>query len=267
MSTSGTKPYRKEAISWVLHALKIVLGDESIRRYIIVKYNPSLTNSGKKYIRTFNAFVQKGKTRQSKADTITKYCSEIIKKKGIVVFTATNIQQNALDNETHFQTFIVDNTEKQLYIIDPAFDKTKEEHAGIYMAEVANEVVIPFFKTSGYITQFISLSNPAQIGDGDVFCQSWSLFILLQKIKNNEFRTNISFTIPKRQLDKYDMILSFYKQLFTDFPELADNLKAEYEAEIISVRGPNAPTNNQKQSILQYNPVELLMSMSKHDMQ
>ena len=55
--------YRQEAISWMLHSLKILLGDESIRRYIILKYNPDITNQSKKSIRTFDAFVQKGKTR------------------------------------------------------------------------------------------------------------------------------------------------------------------------------------------------------------
>ena len=177
--------YRKEAISWLLHSLKILLGDESIRRYIIIKYNPLLTNQAKKCIRTFNAFVQKGKTRNDKAKIIEDYCDDMSKRKGVVVFTATNIQQNELDNETHFQSYILDNNSKTIYIVDPAYDKSKSGHAGIYMAEVSNEVVIPFFKKKHYDTLFIDLNRPAQVSDGDVFCQSWSLYILLELLKNN----------------------------------------------------------------------------------
>ena len=40
-----------KAVSWMLHALKIVLGDESIRRYIILYYYPTITNPSKKCIR------------------------------------------------------------------------------------------------------------------------------------------------------------------------------------------------------------------------
>jgi len=258
--------YRKEAISWLLHSLKILLGDESIRRYIILKYNPEITNQAKKCIRTFNAFVQKGKTRQDKANKIIEYCQDMSKRKGVVVFTATNIQQDQLDNETHFQSYILDNNSKTIYIIDPAYDKTKTGNAGIYMAEVSTQVIIPFFQKKGYTTTFIDLSRSAQINDGDVFCQSWSLYILLKMLKNNEYLHNISCDIPKLQIDKYNMLLQFYKQLFIDMPELGTNLKIEYDAEILDSRGPNSPSRDQKEEIIDINPVELLMSMKKSDM-
>lgn len=261
-----TTQYHKQAISWMLHSLKIILGDESIRRYIIIKTCPTISNKAKKYIRTFDAFVPKGKTREYKAKKIIQYCQEIIKRPEIVVFTATNIQQNPMDNETHFQTFIVDNKEKKLHVIDPAFDKTRPGQQGIYMAEVANDVVIPFFKNNGYSTGFIQLSNPAQIGDDDVYCQSWSLFILLEKIKTNEFRSDISFQIPKTQIEKYAMLLSFYKQIITTLPELGDNLRLEFREELLSSRGPHAPSSVQKKSILNYDPVDLLVKMTKHEM-
>ena len=109
--------HRQKAISWLLHSLKIILGDESIRRYIILHYNPSITNSSKKIIKTFDAFVEKGKTREQKAEKIIGYCEEICQKKGIAVFTATNIQIDKFDNETHFQSYIVDNNKQKLIIV------------------------------------------------------------------------------------------------------------------------------------------------------
>ena len=258
--------YRQKAISWLFHSLKIIFGDESIRRYIILFYNPTITNRNKKYIRTFDAFVEPGKTREDKADEINRFCKDILKKKGVTVFTATNIQQNKFDNETHFQSYIVNNCVKKLIVIDPAYDKTKDGCAGIYMAEVSNEVVIPYFTENGYSVQFICLSSPAQICESDVFCQSWSLYILLQKIQNNEYLTDVSLEIPVEQLDKYDMLLQFYKQVFTDMPELGDNLRAEYEGEILDTRGPTKPTKIEKEAYLRFDPVDLLMKLTKYEM-
>ena len=198
--------YREESISWLLHSMKIILGDESIRRYIILHYNPEIINNGEKYIRTFNAFVENGKTRNDKAKEIIQFCNDMRKIPGTVVFTATNIQRDIFDNETHFQSYILDNNVKTIFIIDPAYDRTKEGNAGIYMAEISNEIIIPFFQNKGYNYVFIDLTNPAQIDEDDVFCQSWSLYILLEKLKNDKYLKNISFYIPKYQLKKYDTL-------------------------------------------------------------
>ena len=258
--------YRENAISWLLHSLKILLGDESIRRYIILYYNPSLKNKSKKNIRTFIAFVKEGTSRETKSQEITDYCETIYKKKGLFVFTATNIQKNKFDNETHYQSFIVDNSKKTLFVVDPAYDCKKENKTGIYMAEVANEVIMPFFRKKKYNIEFIDLSSPAQICEGDVFCQSWSLYILLQKLKNNEYTQNLQFEIPETQLDKYDMLLSFYKQLFTDITELHENLRIEYVGEIMNARGPYAPKKIEKEEFIKFDPIDLLFDMCKYEM-
>ena len=113
---------RPTAISWLLHSIKILLGDESIRRYIILQKFPNLKHQLKKDIRTFDPFVKKGKTRQEKYKEIETYLEYITTLNDIIVFTATNVQQHNKDNETHFQSFIVDNDNKKTYVIDPAFD-------------------------------------------------------------------------------------------------------------------------------------------------
>ena len=122
-----SKSYSKsDAISWTLHAIKIMLGDESIRQEILMHYHPELhrgntktlrkINNGKHHICTFDAFVHPEKDDTSFDDAIERkhkmirnYLSEIVKLDGKVVFTATNIQRDADDCETHFQSFIVDN--------------------------------------------------------------------------------------------------------------------------------------------------------------
>jgi hypothetical protein len=255
-----------KAVSWMLHALKIVLGDESIRRYIILYYYPTITNPSKKCIRTFDAFVESAKKREEKANEIRKYCNKMCRKPDMVVFTASNIQRTKCDNETHFQSYIINNNTKRLCVIDPAYDSSKEENKGIYAAEISHDVIIPCFERKGYTTEFISLTTPAQIDVGDVFCQSWSLYILLAKLMQTEsFKTN-TFEVPEYQLDKYDMLLTFYRQIFTDMPELRENLQVEYEGEILESRGPNKLTKSEKEILLKFDAVDLLLGLTKYEM-
>lgn len=256
-STRRKSPHKKmkqNAISWLLHSIKILLGDESIRRYIILKYNPELKN--KNHIKTFDAFIKSGKTREHKHKEIKKYLQAISRlKKDIVVFTATNVQQDEEDIETHFQSFIVDNNNKKVYGIDPAYDKNEEDFIGIYYAEILHETIKPFFENKQYAFHLVRLSRPAQTTTDDVFCQSWSLLILLKIMENKDYEKDVEFYIPSKKLDKYNMLLEFYKQIFTDMPELLDNLKAEYEGSI-----------NDFPELLEFDSGTLLMSMKKDDM-
>ena len=252
------------SISWLLHSIKILLGDESIRRYIIIKKFPKLKHKLKKDIRTFNPFVRKGKTRQDKFKEIENYLEYIIKlKKDIVVFTATNIQQNDEDNETHFQTFIVDNNNKKAYVIDPAYDKNEDEFIGIYYAEVTHEVIKPFLESKGYKLQFIPLSRPAQSTTNDVFCQTWSLLILLDLLKTKKYEDpHMEYKIPTTELKCYEMILDFYKDIFIDsMPELLENLQEEYNGSI----NDNDETEEQKEKLLKIDVAGLLYQMKKSD--
>ena len=252
------------SISWLLHSIKILLGDESIRRYIIIKKFPKLKHKLKKDIRTFNPFVRKGKTRQDKFKEIENYLEYIIKlKKDIVVFTATNIQQNDEDNETHFQTFIVDNNNKKAYVIDPAYNKNEDEFIGIYYAEVTHEVIKPFLESKGYKLQFIPLSRPAQSTTNDVFCQTWSLLILLDLLKTKKYQEpHMEYKIPSTELKCYEMILDFYKDIFIDsMPELLENLQEEYNGSI----NDNDETEEQKEKLLKIDVAGLLYQMKKSD--
>ena len=274
MSKKVKKNDKSTIVSWVLHALKIVLGDESIREEIILHYSPDLhkgnltklkrigNSNHKHHVITFNAFIESGKTREDKIDKIRDYLEKIVEMPGTVAFTATNVQQDENDFETHFQSFIIDNDAKRVLIIDPAYDKTKKSGKGIYHAEIAREIVKPFFKflnmdleeEDEYKVRFLKLTNPAQIAHDDVFCQSWSLFILNSLLENDAYKSAREFKIPASQMDKYDMILGFYKRIFTDIPSLRGYLNAEYEGEVVD------------DYLLEADPYKVLMSMTKADM-
>jgi hypothetical protein len=255
------------SVSWLLHSIKILLGDEDIRRYIILQKFPNLKHKFKKDIRTFDPFVKKRKTRQDKHNEIEKYLEHIITLTDIVVFTATNVQQNDKDNETHYQSFIVDNDNKIAYVIDPAFDKNDDKFIGIYYAEITHDVIKPFLESNGYTVKFIHLERPAQSTTNDVFCQSWSLLILLEILENNKYQdNNLEFKIPKTKVARYKKILDFYKNIFESMSELQANLQEEYNGSINDCNYDNCPTEEQKHKLLAINAYELLKSMKDSDM-
>ena len=103
----------------------------------------------------------------------------------------------------------------------------------------------------------LPLSHPAQIAFDDVFCQSWSLYILDSLLTNPEIE---EFEIPATQIEKYGMILRFYKRVFKDIPTLKNYLKFEYEGEIIDNFGDDS-------NFLKENPAKILMEMTKNDME
>jgi len=217
---------RNIAISWVLHSMKEVLGMEEIRNIIIRHFIPKLKYIDK--IRTFDAFQQYDKAPfDNKKKEIIEYCKKIIKWKNLGIFTATNIQINADDHETHYQCFIVDNKNKKVYSIDPAMDHTTETGYGIYDPTVSYEVIKPFFEKKGYTFQYIRLTNPAQINEEDVFCQSWSLYILINVL----LQDTDTIDIPKQQIDKYVILLDFYKEIL-DLQDVCAELHHVYKYNI-----------------------------------
>jgi len=217
---------RNIAISWVLHSMKEVLGMEEIRNIIIRHFIPNLKYIDK--IRTFDAFQQYDKPPfDNKKKEIIEYCKKIIKWKNLGIFTATNIQINADDHETHYQCFIVDNKQQRVYAIDPAMDHTTETGYGIYDPTVSYEVIKPFFEKKGYSFQYIRLTNPAQVNEEDVFCQSWSLYILINVL----LQDTDTIDIPKQQIDKYVILLDFYKEIL-DLQDVSTELDYVYKHNI-----------------------------------
>jgi hypothetical protein len=276
---------RPTIASWVLHALKITLGYESIRQLILLHYHPRLhwgniTNLKKigsrdNHVKTFDAFIEPGKTREQKIEKIQNFLEKIVEMDGVIVFTASNIQRDINDMETHYQTFIVDNTEKKVYMIDPANDRTVDKNApkykkskkilvsgqGVYYAEVAHHVIKPFFEEkTDYPVELVQLSHPAQIIEDDVFCQSWSLFILDLLLTTNYYQTSSVVEIPEKQIDKYGMILGFYKRILTDIPAMSTIFTEEF------INVINTCVDCPQAELLKIDPVVFLQSMTKNDM-
>lgn len=154
----------------------------------------------------------------------------------IHVFSLNN-RISKKDNQTHFQTFIVDNINKDVYAIDPA---RTNKGPGIYAAwvgeELENQLKNPTLAISKknseklglYNFQWVVPNRACQRTNRDVFCQSWSLLLQLNFIQNNY---GFNLTIPSKKNDLYKLLLSFYSEyneLICPFIEIqySDNLFA-----------------------------------------
>jgi len=242
--------HREQVVSWILHSLKGVLGYEDIRKEIILSLFPSVQNPD--HIKTFDAHISYTskasytKHYQKKVDGILKYCKSAMDLDDYTVFTATNLEEyrtkaQGRDTETHYQMFVIDNTHKTLFVIDPALKPNKKP--GIYVPQVALEIVMPFFKEHDYKTTFVPLSHPAQTDDSednaDVFCQSWTLYILLELLKQGQKTkkadhtfSGITIDIPKDQSKRYQLLLKFYKNILRTIPIVGTVLNQEYVSEL-----------------------------------
>jgi hypothetical protein len=131
-------------------------------------------------------------------------------------FTAPNISAVCDDGkslETHYVIFVpcLKKGVKHLVIFDPAMNWI--DGTGIYTPFVAIETIIPFFEEKGYQCTYAKYTRPLQENERDVFCQSWSLFMLHEYVKNN---MDVDVVVDVacdtiRVTTKYRALLDFYR--------------------------------------------------------
>jgi hypothetical protein len=248
-SNPKSKLVREDVVSWVLHSIKAVMGYEDIRQDVLKAFHPSLPNI--EHARTFDAHIayttkaSYTKNYKKKVNEILTYCQSMVDLEGTVVFTATNLEEyrdntQEKDNETHYQMFLIDHDHRTLYTIDPALKRN--QRPGIYVPQVAIDIIQPWFKKHHYTTKYVKLSNPAQTDNSadnaDIFCQTWSMYILLDVLKQREDTTSadtfsgIVVDIPEDQSKRYQILLKFYKDILKRVPSVGRALNPEYVSEL-----------------------------------
>jgi hypothetical protein len=251
------------AISWLIEALKTVLGYEDIRNKIVKYVKPELENQ--EHMRTFDAFQQyETPPFLDKTVEIIDYCEEIIEDKrikGKVLMTASNIQESADDMLTHYQTFIINKDTKHVYSVDPAH---KKKGKGIYDPSVSRTVVFPIFRSYGYTCQYVPLRHPAQTNKNDVFCQTWSLLIGLNVLDNYDNFDIVEIPCPREKVKKYQMLLDFYKKMIV-IPGIQHDIEHAY-IELVTLNKKYISKHCPFQSVVSINSYDLLESMTVEDM-
>ena len=248
---NSNESQRSIAVSWTIHAMKNIMGMHSVRNKIFLNLHPNIQNIQRSV--TFDAF--------QPIDKIIAYCNKICKYKPYIVFTAANPADKTLFADTHYQSFYLDNEHKHLYIIDPS---RKNNANGIYLPHITHDVIKPFFEKKGYVCEFIEMTNPAQSITQDVFCQSWTMYLLLN-VLNNGIRV---IPIPRKQLDRYSILLNFFKDIINKIPTLQKTLRIEYAAELATNQQLILADGTKKDfnKLMLIDPVDLLNDMQANDM-
>jgi len=264
-----TETNKKIAISWALEAMKNILGYEDVRNAIIKHHFPQIENPQE--MRTFDAFQQyETPPFIDKAMEITDYCEDIIEDdqvEGVLVMTAANIQDSARDRFTHYQSFIIDKGLKRVYAIDPA---SKEHGVGIYEAAITETVVLPIFRAHDYRCEFVSLSHPAQTNKGDVFCQTWTIIIMIKALTqmyshSNKYIGVIDIPAPRPKVNKYRLLNDFYKTILTHIPQVRRELEIEF-TEVLNMNKAFISDHCTFEKLININVCDIFLNMTPEEM-
>ena len=239
----------KVTVSWVLYSLREVLGYEHIRT--------SILKNELVYAKSPNFIYGPTFAQEYNPKNLETYLSSILKLKNKrVLFTASNLP-DINTRETHYQTYIVDTSNKTVLMIDPA---RKVSGKGIYPPIVSREVVRPYFENAGYAVSWIDTSSACQIKTHDVFCQSWSLYLQIQATLNPGLRIEI----PKSQNKKYELLLNFFQKVST-YSDVCLELQNEFKG-LIKEAKSSVITAAEKKYMLVQDPCLILHQMSPADM-
>ena len=185
-------------VSWVIYSIREVMGLSAVRNAILRHY---LRGDDVTLGKTFGA--------EDRRASLLRYISTVTRpgRRRYTIFTAIN---PPLEGETHYQSFIADHDTRILYMIDPS--RTHRQRDGIYTPFAARETIAPYFEARGWTTRFIRVTHACQTSPDDVFCQSWTLVLLIRVMqKLVEGDDDPIIRIPSSQDQRYGMLLDFYK--------------------------------------------------------
>jgi hypothetical protein len=244
---------RSIAVSWVLFSIRETIGFSIVRNSILKKKIDKLGrfSSDIVYGKTFS----QGDTFDDIHNTVKSFRNT---SKRFLIFTSNGeIVENKRKKvrfsdeiESHYVSFIVDSQKMETIIVDPSRDSGQ---VGIYNPYIGI-CLTPFFKELGYKVRWLEMTSPCQITYNDVFCQSWTLYLVYKWLKNSE---NTTITIPRKQVKKYSVLLRFYKNALK-YRVFCEELDLSYRN--------NIKGHDQFESLNRFDPSELLFEMSAEDM-
>ncbi len=214
-TTIVIEPTPEQVSSWILFTLRDTIANSAVRHTILRKLLSSI--KGVTFGKDFNT--------PEEWETYEADLTPILEQPGIILFTASNYP-DAKTDETHFQTYLVNPSKKTLLMIDPA--RKPSGKTGIYPAAASEKRIKPFFEKNGYSIDWILTDNTCQSSSKDIFCQSWSLYLLIESFNTllgEEARSKLP--IPRNQLERYALLLDFFKKCVT-IPEVCAAFKKDW---------------------------------------
>ena len=232
--------------TWILYSLRFSLLDEKVRNDILISSDWFGKFKKLGYNIVFGPVYGNGISDGDLIKLLHKYIS--LGNDKIVLFTLSNNPVNISDpdkRETHFQSFILVNQIQKIFAFDPANDDTIQ-HFGIYYPGAIiqiNSIISKYFNNSPLNYEVIqpSIDYACQIHKSDVFCQTWSLILqyeyMRQLCANNLNFTNLVINIPSNIIDKYDYLNTFIQSIIS-IKSVAEKLRKQYLTDVKSHAQP-----------------------------
>jgi hypothetical protein len=211
------EPTPEQVSSWILFTLRDTIATSAVRHIILKKFLTSI--EGVSFGKDFNT--------PKEWATYEADLTKVLGESGIVLFTASNFPDDTT-GETHFQTYLVNPSKKTLLMIDPA--RKPSGASGIYAAAASEKRIKPFFEKNEYSVDWILTESTCQSSSQDIFCQTWSLYLLIETFNTllgDEPRPKLP--IPRNQMGRYALLLDFFKKCVA-IPEVCDAFKKEWAA-------------------------------------
>jgi hypothetical protein len=111
---------------------------------------------------------------------------------------------------THYEAIVIDTSTRNIILIDPSRNTT----GAIYDADAIDKF-INYYKDqiSEYIITWLGFTSPCQIDRYDVYCESWTMYLLIQLLKvYRSDKHDYIIDIPESLYDKYNVLLKLYSQ-------------------------------------------------------
>lgn len=242
---------------WVLYALRETLSRPEIRKIILEShFLPEQAVIGPTFDETYSV------------ESIEDYLQAVDDSPEFIhLWTATNKSDGRL--QSHFQTFIV--KDHVLYVFDPAHTETHPYDPGnptygwgIWSPYIADQLIIPFFHSRGYQVWYYSYTSGACQRQDDVFCQSWSLLMQLDFIRDLDrqaltlhdlYRELINFFVQVLQIPEvYDQFISDYRLIISTNPRVVKYSQNQKKQEEI------------RRTFIQIDPHDVILSLLPEDL-
>jgi hypothetical protein len=244
--------FKDIAVSWVLYAIRETNGLSIVRNDIL----RSKINKSGKYKKDEIYYGETFTSGNTFDDIYGLFNNFEGSDKQILIFTSngevrknTRKRARAQLTESHYVSFVIEKRESKVTIIDPSRNNGK---IGIYNPYIGIALE-PFFRSKGYKVKWLEMSSPCQINHHDVFCQSWTIYLVYKYLVDDDPIIHI----PTTQRKKYRKLLLFFKSLL-DFKMFRKELFLSYKDSI---------KNHENRIFLQnYNPRSLLNTMETNDM-
>lgn len=207
-------------ISWALFSLKVIVGDNDFRNWMISHKNKDEVH---------HLFTMAGED-YSNVDLIERLNDVASIDEDMVTFTVA--QKATAGNPTHYIGFVVDKEKERLYIMDPVMGS----NGWSYSADEETNVVRNYFNTYDHV--FVQPSYTAcQTSDTDTYCQSWSLWLMLKflrhmskggrlnirKNKKGERICSINFFNVKKTINEERRIMVLKRDLFNNMLKMIND--------------------------------------------